>query len=107
MNNLTIAQLIQSGAQDHELDAIEQALRSRREAKVSTMRGQLRSDQDIWLTNTTGTQYLRGRHAKVVEVNRVRAVIKLVNPRVGERFQGRFTCPLDIITDTKPSYAVD
>lgn len=103
MTQLTIAQLINSGAHDSELDQIEAAVRQRRQSQIFT----LTPGQDVWITSAVRTGYLRGRHCKVVQVNRVRVVLTLVNPHPGERFQGRFTCPSSILTSNKPTYAED
>ena len=103
MNQLTPLQLINSGALDAELDQIEAAVRHRRQSQIYT----LVEGQDVWFNNTVNPKYLVGRHAKVLEINRVRIVVKLVNNHPGERFQGKITVPLTIIANVKPAYAVD
>ncbi len=107
MNNLTIAQLIQSGAHDSNLDEIERALKNRRSIQQMNMRTELVRGQEIWFNDKVNPKYLRGRRCKVEEVNRVRIAVRLLNPSPGERFHGVINCPPDLLTHTKPTYAVD
>ena len=107
MNNLTIAQLIQSGAHDAELDIIENALRTRQHIKQSQLRTQLVKGQEIWFNDKVNPQYLRGRRIRVEEVNRVRISVRLVNGSQGGRFHGIINCQLDQVVHIKPNYAAD
>lgn len=107
MENLTIAQLIQSGAHDADLDAIENAVKNRRDIQQMNMRYTLTPCQEVWFNDKVNPRYLRGRRCIIQEINRVRAKIRLVNPSPRNRYQGDISVTIDLITTTKPTYAID
>jgi len=95
--------LIQSGSLDKELDDINRAIDNRRRSQIFT----LTIGQSVWFNSEARPQYLVGRRCEVLDINRTRIVVRIINQHQGGRFHGRITTSLNIVTAVKPNYAID
>lgn len=107
MNTQDIINHINSGAADADISRILAAVTSRRSIKADTMFFGLRPGQQVWFNDRVRPAYMRGRSAVIVAVNRTRVEMKMVKPRIGERFQGTFNCAPELFDTEKPSFAVE
>lgn len=93
----TVLDGIVGGQFDDQLDQLDSAIRARRKIVEARKLDGLKPGDTVRFNNRTKPKYLIGLEAKVIRINKTRAVVKITDEFSAGRFHGEVTVPPELL----------